>query len=62
MGSDIASLSFWFNFIYFFIAAGFAFYIPGSFLLKKISLSILQKTVLATIVGMVMWGMQGYIF
>lgn len=53
---------FWLNFIYFFIAVFLAFYIPGTFLLKKLSLSPFQKTVIGIVLGMVLWGWQGYIF
>jgi hypothetical protein len=51
MGSEITSFSFWFGFIYFLISTWLAFYIPGSFLLRRISLSTFQRVVLAAIIG-----------
>ena len=62
MGSDIASISFWLYFIYFFISIGVAFYIPGSLLLSRIPLTSKQRIVLSTVIGMAMWTLQGFIF
>lgn len=58
----LLSFSFWAYFIYFIIAIFLAFYIPGSVLIGKLKLTFFQKTVIATILGMVLWGWQGFIF
>ena len=52
---------FWINFVYFFIAVFFAFYIPGVILLSRLKLTKFQETVLSLMVGMVLWGWQGFI-
>jgi len=62
MGSNITSWYFWCNFLYFFVVVFLAFYIPGSFLFINISISKFHKAVLAIILGMVMWGLQGVLF
>lgn len=62
MGSDVLSFSFWLGFIYFFIAVSLSFYFPGSFLLSRTTLSVFQKIVLGTIIGIAMWGIQGFLF
>src|ERR1700722_18993317 len=54
--------SFWLFFVWFFIVVFFAFYIPGSFLLKKIHLSSFQQIVISSIMGMALWGWQGFVF
>jgi len=54
--------SFWLFFVGFFIAVFLAFYIPGSFLLRKIHLSTFQKIVLSSTIGMALWGWQGFVF
>jgi hypothetical protein len=56
------SISFWLYFIYFIFAIVVAFYIPGNVVLKKIHLPSFPRLVLSFIVGMVLWGWQGYIF
>lgn len=51
------------NFILFFFVAVLSFYIPGRVLLgKQKDLSGFAVTVLAIIIGLVMWGWQGYLF
>lgn len=52
---------FWLNFFYFLLAIFLAFYIPGIVFIKQLSLSFFQKIVLALILGMVLWTIQGYI-
>lgn len=49
-------------FILFIISVFIAFFIPGDVLLKKIPLSLFQRAVLGTVVGMVLWAWQGFIF
>src|SRR5436190_101633 len=46
----------------FLLAIFIAFYIPGILLLRQEQISTFAKTVTATIVGMVLWAGQGYIF
>lgn len=55
-------LLFWVYFFIFPIVVFIAFFIPGDIFLKKYSFSFLQRFVLGTCLGMVMWGWQGYIF
>ena len=62
MGSEITSLPFWLNFLYFIITVFLTFYIPGSLILRNIQLAKLHRIVLSVIIGMVMWGIQGYFF
>lgn len=47
---------------YFIFAAFFSFYLPGIVLLRKISLTSLQKFVLSIGIGIVLWGWQGFVF
>lgn len=56
------TLSFWIYFLYFWGVVFLAFFIPGHLLIKGWRLNIFQKLVLATIIGMVLWGWQGFIF
>lgn len=58
---SILEFSFWLYFVYFWLAVVLAFTIPGHVILAKLKLSVFQKLVLATIIGMVLWGWQGYI-
>lgn len=53
---------FWISFLWFFVAIFLAFFIPGDLLLKRVQLSSFQRVVLGTILGMVLWGWQGWIF
>lgn len=59
---NIFDMSFWLYFLIFFIGVFFAFFIPGDLLIKKYNLSIFQRFVLGTGIGMVLWGWQGFIF
>ncbi len=59
---NILSVSFWFYFAYFWLTVFIAFYIPGIFFIKRFNLTTFQNFVLGTIVGMVFWGVQGFIF
>src|SRR6185437_15013066 len=56
------TVQFWLFFIAFFFAAFLAFYIPGHFFLKKYKLTTFQRTILALIIGIALWGWQGFIF
>lgn len=58
----LTSLSFWLNFLLFLVAIYISFYIPGSILLRKVNVSNFHKVVLGTVVGMVLWAWQGFIF
>lgn len=56
-------INFWLYFIYFFIALFIAWYIPGFVLTHKIKFeSRLASFVVSVMVGLVLWGWQGYIF
>ena len=59
---SIFDMSFWLYFFIFFIAVFLAFFIPGDLLIKKYKLSVFQRFVLGTGIGMVLWGWQGFIF
>ncbi len=59
---NIFDISFWLYFPLFLIAVFFAFFIPGDLLLRKQSLSLFQRFVLGIILGIVLWGWQGFIF
>ncbi len=56
------NLSFWLYFLLFGVAIIFAFFIPGDLILAKLRLSFFQRLVLGTLIGMVFWGWQGFIF
>ena len=59
---DFLGISFWFYFFLFFLAVFFAFFIPGDLLLRKLNLSLMQRLIIGTILGMVIWGWQGSLF
>lgn len=59
---EFFAISFWFYLLIFFIAVFLAFFIPGDLLIKKYNLSIFQRLVIGTVIGMVLWGWQGFIF
>lgn len=59
---SILDISFWLYFFVFLIAVFLAFFIPGDLLIRKSNLSIFQRFVLGTGIGMVLWGWQGLIF
>lgn len=52
---------FLFQAIVFVLAIFLAFYIPGNVILNRLKLSPFQKFVLSFLVGMVLWGWQGFI-
>src|ERR1700742_3824816 len=54
--------SFWFYALIFLFASFFSFYIPGCFLIKKLHLPSFTHIVLSIIVGIALWGWQGFIF
>ena len=58
----IFSISFWLYFLLFFIATFIAFFIPGDLALRKLKLPAFQRLVLGTVIGMVIWGLQGVLF
>jgi len=49
-------------FLYFLFVIFLAFYIPGFIFVKKLPVANFEKTVIAIITGMVLWGWQGMIF
>ena len=49
------------NFLYFLAAIFIAWFIPGDLLLGKINKKLFSRLVLGIIIGMVLWGWQGYI-
>ncbi|MDP2649442.1 MAG: hypothetical protein Q8P10_01220 [bacterium] len=53
---------FWVNFLYFFLAVFIAFFIPGDLLIRRLNLSSFNRITIATLLGLVMWGWQGYVF
>lgn len=59
---EFLTISFWLYLAIFFIAVFFAFFIPGDLLIKKYNLSIFQRLVLGTGIGIVLWGWQGFVF
>jgi hypothetical protein len=59
---NMFNIAFWLYFFVFFIAVFVAFFIPGDFLIKRYNLSVLQRLILGTGIGMVLWGWQGFIF
>ncbi|MEK7559106.1 MAG: hypothetical protein AAB521_02265 [Patescibacteria group bacterium] len=59
---SLLNILFWLFFLLFFIAIFLAFFIPGDLTLRKINLSIFQRLVLGTVIGMILWGWQGFIF
>lgn len=62
MYSSFTSVEFWASFIYFIFSVFVGFYIPGSFVIKDLNLTNLQKITLGTITGMVLWAWQGVFF
>lgn len=59
---SLVSFSFWLYFIYFFFAVFLAYFVPGDILINKLKLSFFQRIVIAMVIGMVLWGWQGFIF
>lgn len=50
------------TFLYFFIAAFLAFYVPGNVLLKKFKFDSLSNFLFSVVLGIVLWAYQGFIF
>jgi len=59
---EFFTIAFWFYFLVFVIAVFLAFFIPGDLLLRRLNFSLFQRITLGTIVGMVLWGWQGFVF
>lgn len=59
---SILDVSFWLNLIYFFVAIFFAFFIPGHLLINRLRFSLFQRTIIGTVVGMVLLVWQGLVF
>lgn len=51
-----------FEFFVFLVAASLAFFIPGSLALYPLRRSFAENLVLGTIIGIVLWSIQGYVF
>lgn len=49
-------------FLYFFIAAFLAFYVPGNVLLKRFKFDSLSNFLFSVLLGIVLWAYQGFIF
>jgi hypothetical protein len=58
----IFSISFWFNFILFFVAVIIANFIPGDIVLRKLKLTVFQRLVLGVSAGIILWAWQGLLF
>lgn len=58
----VLDLVFFLNWIYFFIAIFIAWTIPGMVLLKRFQYSLFQSVVIGTVIGMSLWGWQGFVF
>src|SRR3990167_4438146 len=60
----LLDLSFWINFLYFFLAVLVAFFIPGDILIGRriIGNSRLSRIILGVILGIAMWAWQAMIF
>lgn len=56
------NLPFFLYFIYFLFAISLSWFIPGRVLLQKLRLNTLQVIVLSFVVGMALWGWQGFLF
>ena len=59
---EFFAIYFWFYLLVFSVAVFLAFFIPGDLLIRKYNLSIFQRLVLGTGIGIVLWGWQGFIF
>src|SRR4051812_28048369 len=53
---------FWGYFIYFLLSIFLSFFIPGDIVVQKIRLPFLHRIIVSFIVGMVFWGLQGFLF
>lgn len=53
---------FWLQFIYYFIAVFIAYYIPGSLLLRRVTIPWIFKLSLSVTLGIVLFAYQGYLF
>lgn len=58
----LTNLIFWLHFLYFLLVILLVFFLPGYFLLRKTFLNFFHKFVLSLIIGMSLWGWQGFIF
>lgn len=52
----------WLNFLYFIFAVFVSAYIPGSLLLRSLKLDGFSKIIMSLVLGVVLWGYQGFIF
>lgn len=60
--SSILSIGFWGQYIWYGVALFLSCYIPGDIFLKPLTLPRFSRAVLATIVGVVFWIIQGIVF
>lgn len=56
------SLLFWLQMVYFWVAVFLAFYIPGNIFVNSQKVNSFIKITLSVGVGMVLWGLQGFLF
>jgi len=59
---NLLDILFWLYFLLFFVAIFIAFFIPGDLILRRLPLSLFQRFVIGIILGMVLWGWQGFVF
>lgn len=59
---SLFSVEFWLYFVLFVGAITVAFFIPGDVLVARFKFTLVQRVVTALVVGMALWGIQGYIF
>ena len=59
---SLESFSFWLFFLYFLFSSFLSFYIPGSLLLRPLKFPFFVNIILSLVVGMVLWGWQGFVF
>lgn len=50
------------EFLYFIIAIGIVFFIPGDILVSRLKLHLFQRMTLSAVIGMVLFGLQGFFF
>ncbi len=53
---------FWLYFLYFIVAAFFAFYVPGNVLIRKLKADLVSEMVLSIVTGFAIWSLAGFLF
>ncbi len=59
---SILDIKFWLYFLYYIFAVFVSAYIPGSLLLRTLKVDKFSKIIISLVLGIVIWGYQGYIF